>query len=100
MAKTNPPEYLIDSILYPSKVVKTGFLMEIVLTQDGQTYSGKIFEEGDRLLVRSSPQEAVEVPVADVLSRQQEQLSIMPALLEKTMSEPELVDLLAYLTTL
>lgn len=53
---TQPNPYLVESILHPSKVVKTGYLV------------------GDR--------------------------SLMPAGLEKTMSEAELVDLIAYLKTL
>src|SRR5207253_8612142 len=44
-------DYLVESVLYPSKVIKTGFETETIVTKDGQTYSGLVKEEGGMLRI-------------------------------------------------
>jgi len=100
VAKANKPPYLVDSILYPSQVVKTGFLADVVITNGGRVYSGKVEEDGDDLVVRSSPDTTSRVARADVLTHEKGRTSIMPENLEEAMTEAELVDLIAYLKTL
>src|SRR5205823_14314703 len=44
-------EYLIESVLYPSKVIKTGWEVEVVETKGGKTLTGLVKDEGKFLRV-------------------------------------------------
>src|SRR5205085_3729972 len=44
-------DYLIESVLYPSKVIKTGFESETVTTTDGKVHQGLVKDEGKTLRV-------------------------------------------------
>ena len=93
-------EYLIESILEPSKVIKTGFQTETIETTDGRVLTGLVEAASGRLLMKISPEEQVTVPLHQVRSRAISQLSPMPEGLESAMSEAELADLVAYLASL
>jgi len=92
-------EYLIESVLYPSKVIKTGFEAETVVTRDGRALSGLVKEEGNVLRVLNLDQD-VRVPKTEVESRTISRVSIMPEGQEAQLSRREFVDLIAYLATL
>ena len=100
VAATNTVEYLIDSILYPSKTIKTGFMLELIVTQDGRTLVGGVARDGDELVITSPTGSADRVALKRVEERRQINRSLMPESLDLTMSEPELTDLVAYLATL
>ena len=100
VAATNSVEYLIDSVLYPSKTIKTGFMRELIVTQDGRTLQGGVARDGDELIVTALDGKTERVSLQDVEQRRQLNLSLMPDSLELAMSEPELLDLIAYLSTL
>ncbi|HJN07283.1 MAG TPA: hypothetical protein QF564_01220 [Pirellulaceae bacterium] len=100
VAATNPVEYLIDSILYPSKAIKTGFMLELIVTQQGRMLVGGVARQGDELIVTSPSGIIDRVQLGDVEQRRRMNRSLMPESLEITMSEPELLDLIAYLATL
>ena len=95
-----PPQYLVESILEPNKVIKTGFQMETVETKDGRTFSGLVEAAGANLLIRMLGASLASVPLAEVKSRTASALSPMPAGLEVTMTVGELADLTAYLISL
>jgi putative heme-binding domain-containing protein len=100
VAATNTVEYLIDSILYPSKTIKTGFMLELIVTQDGRMLVGGVARDGDELVVTSPTGTTDRVALENVEQRRQMNRSLMPESLDLTMSEPELLDLVAYLATL
>jgi putative heme-binding domain-containing protein len=100
VAATNSVEYLIDSILYPSKAIKTGFMLELIVTQQGRVLVGGVARQGDELIVTSPFATTDRVQLKDVEERRRLNRSLMPESLEITMSEPELFDLIAYLATL
>lgn len=95
-----PPQYLVESILEPSKVIKTGFQMETVETKDGRAFSGLVEAAGENLLIRMLGAPPASVPLAGVKSRAASALSPMPGGLEVTMTIGELADLAAYLLSL
>lgn len=99
-AAANPIEYLVDSILYPSKVIKTGYMREIVVTQQGRILVGGVARQGDDLIVTSASGTMDRIRLKDVDERHRLNQSPMPHSIELTMSEPELLDLVAYLATL
>jgi putative membrane-bound dehydrogenase-like protein len=92
-------DYLIESVLYPSKVIKTGFEVESVTTKNGKVYSGLVKEEGNALRVLNLDLD-VRLLKSDVEERRLQKVSIMPEGLESTMSRREFIDLVAYLGTL
>ena len=100
VAATNSVEYLIDSILYPSKTIKTGFMLELIVTQQGRILVGGVARQGNELIVTSLSGTTDRVQLKDVEQRRRMNRSLMPESLEIAMSEPELLDLIAYLATL
>jgi quinoprotein glucose dehydrogenase len=92
-------DYLIESVLYPSKVIKTGFESETVVTRDGRVLNGLVKDEGAFLRVLNLDRDE-RVAKTDVDSRAVARVSIMPEGQEAEMSRQEFVDLIAYLATL
>jgi putative heme-binding domain-containing protein len=92
-------EYLIESVLYPSRVIKTGFETETVVTKDGKALSGLVKDEGDALRVLNLDRDD-RVAKSDVESRSVSRVSIMPEGQEAQLSRREFADLIAYLATL
>jgi len=94
------PQYLIESILQPSKVLKTGFQVGTVETKDGQVYSGQMATKNGEIVIKRVGTEPLKMPIADIKSRTTSHLSIMPEGLDDNMSTEELADLTAYLLSL
>ena len=92
-------DYLVESILEPSKIIKTGFETEVVITTAGKSLSGLVKDEGTHLRVQNADLD-VRVAKADVEQRTVQKLSIMPAGQESQLSRREFVDLIAYLSSL
>jgi putative heme-binding domain-containing protein len=92
-------DYLVESVLYPSKVIKTGFETESIVTKDGRTLSGLVKEEGGMLRVLNLDKD-VRIAKADVEERRLQKISIMPEGQEALMSRREFIDLVTYLGTL
>lgn len=91
------PQYLIESILEPSKVLKTGYQVEAIETKDGRTYTGHIEIKDDKIIIRTLGSEPLEVLMDNVKSRTTSHLSLMPSGLDNLMTTGELSDLTLYL---
>jgi putative heme-binding domain-containing protein len=96
---TQKLDYLIESILEPSKIIKTGFETETVVTNAGKTVSGLVKDEGTHLRVLNLDVD-VRIAKTDVEQRSVQRISIMPEGQEAQLSRREFVDLIAYLATL
>jgi quinoprotein glucose dehydrogenase len=92
-------DYLIESVLFPSKIIKTGFETEVIVTKNGQTHSGLVREEGAFLRVLNLDKD-VRIAKSEVEERSVQRISIMPEGQEAQMSRREFADLIAYLMTL
>jgi putative heme-binding domain-containing protein len=92
-------DYLVESVLYPSKVIKTGFETERIVTTDGRTLTGLVKEEGAFLRILNLDQD-VKIARSAVEERQLQKISVMPEGQEALMSRREFVDLMVYLGTL
>lgn len=92
-------DYLVESILEPSKVIKTGFETEVLTTTAGKTLSGLVKDEGTHYRVQNADLD-VRVSKKDVEERTVQKRSIMPDGQEALLSRREFVDLIAYLSTL
>ncbi|MCA9269648.1 MAG: c-type cytochrome, partial [Planctomycetales bacterium] len=93
-------ENLLESVLEPSKTIKTGYLSEVVETESGQVYSGIVSDApGDQLRVTGSDQTWL-IDKSDVAARAPLKKSIMPEGQEQQLSPQEFVDLVHYLQSL
>lgn len=99
IGKTQKLDYLIESVLQPSKIIKTGFLTETIVTTDGKTISGLVREEGDSLRIFEAERETV-LPKSKIDVRAVIKKSLMPEGQEQLISREEFVDLIAYLQSL
>jgi putative membrane-bound dehydrogenase-like protein len=92
-------DYLIESVLYPSKVIKTGFESETVVTREGKVLAGLVKDEGKFLRVLNLDRDE-RIAKSDVERRSVSRVSIMPEGQEAQLSRREFADLIAYLMTL
>ena len=93
-------EYLIESVLLPSKVIKKGYEPLTVNTIDGRTVTGLLVEEqgGTLTLIDPAGGKRVTIPAADVEKRTVGTQSLMPDGLVNTLSDrQQFLDLTKYL---
>ncbi|MBW7892721.1 MAG: c-type cytochrome, partial [Chitinophagaceae bacterium] len=97
---SSQPSYLIESILEPSKVLKTGYQVETIDTKDGKSYSGQTETKGNELIIRNNGKEPVVIPMNQINKRATSHISPMPEGLYHDMTIREMADLIAYLLSL
>lgn len=92
-------EYLLGNILTPSAEIQDAYKMHLVLTDDGRVYSGIPAGESDRQLrLRvANRDEPVVIAKSEIESREIAPVSMMPSGMLKTLSDREVLDLIAYL---
>jgi putative heme-binding domain-containing protein len=96
-----PVDYLIESLLEPSKKIKEGYHMVIVSKKDGGVVSGGLVNDGaDELTIRDPANQIVKVAKSAVASRQMSPVSMMPPGLTASLREDEFVDLVRFLSEL
>jgi putative heme-binding domain-containing protein len=96
-----PVDYLIESLLEPSKKIKEGYHMVVVTTTDGAVVSGGLAQDGsDEVVIRDAANQLHRVPKAKIAGRQVSPASIMPPGLTASLREDEFVDLVRFLSEL
>jgi cytochrome c oxidase cbb3-type subunit 3 len=110
IATARSTESLVDSIRNPSSHLATGLIENTkefpqeyetvtVVTQNGQTFTGVAFNEDNFSLQMMDTQQQIHLLEKDKLkSFKKTRESLMPAYDEKTLPDPDLRDLLAYLS--
>ncbi len=92
---------LIRSILSPSAAIGYNFRSVVVALADGRVITGLPVEEtSGRLVLKTSAGERVVIPTGSIEDRHTSDVSLMPDGLAQTLTDGELVDLIAYLATL
>jgi len=99
IGREQKPPYLVESVLEPSRIIKTGFDMEIVITKDGKVLQGLVKDEGKMLRILNLDRD-VRIAKTDIEERSVQKASIMPDGQEKLLSPREFEDLIAYLLSL
>jgi putative membrane-bound dehydrogenase-like protein len=99
IGKAQKIDYLVESIFEPSKVIKTGFEIETIVTTSGITYNGLVKEEAGCLRIITVDNEVI-LEKSDIEARAVQKKSLMPEGLYKGLSPGELRDLLSYLQSL
>jgi putative heme-binding domain-containing protein len=93
-------DYLIESILLPSKIVREGYTTAVVATTDGKTYTGVIQRESPTELVLRDPlRDEIVIPVKDIDDKRVGG-SLMPDGLDQSLTDGELADLVRFLAEL
>jgi putative heme-binding domain-containing protein len=93
-------QYVLESLIVPSKVVSDQYVNSVVVTDDGEVLTGRIIEEdAQKIRIRTSPfaLELTDVLKAKVEQRQLATISEMPVGLVNVLTQEEVLDLVAYL---
>jgi putative heme-binding domain-containing protein len=96
-----PVDYLIESLLEPSKKIKEGYHMIILGLKDGSVVSGGLVQDGgEEVIIRDPANQLQKVPKAQIASRQMSPASMMPPGLTASLREDEFVDLVRFMSEL
>src|SRR5262249_60077936 len=94
-------EGLLKKITPPNPPTARGYRQYTVETQKGQLLTGLIVDETkESLVLKNAEGERIVLPAKDIAGKNEMELTIMPEGLVQTMTDQDLVDLLAYLGTL
>jgi putative heme-binding domain-containing protein len=92
-------EYLVESILSPSRIIKKGYESIVVSTSDGRTVTGLLVEEKNSTLTLIDPAggNRITLPLADIEKRTLGKQSVMPEGLVNMLSDrQQFLDLAKY----
>lgn len=93
-------DYLLTNLLDPGAVIQDAYRMVIVTMRDGRTHIGNVAVENDRqLTLRVAGGDPVVLEKAQIQSRETSDVSLMPEGLLDTLTDEEVVALVAYLRT-
>jgi putative heme-binding domain-containing protein len=98
--KTSTAEYVIESVLAPSKVIRKGYEPVIVRTADARTITGLLVEEKNGAVTLLDPAggKRVTIPADEIESRKVGTQSLMPeGLLNALSDRQQFLDLAKYL---
>jgi putative heme-binding domain-containing protein len=96
-----PADYIIESLIEPSKKIKEGYKSSTITTTNGDFYAGSIiFEDANTITIKTSTGAEVSMQKSKIESRETSKVSMMPAGLTDALNESELIDLVKYLTEL
>ena len=96
-----PVDYLIESLIEPSKKIKEGYRMSLVTAKNGDVFAGAIVREDQNVVViRNAAGNESRVPKPSIKTRETSPVSLMPSGLTTSLREDEFVDLIAYLASL
>ena len=92
---------LIESVLYPSKQIESGYEQTIIRTKDGNIQAGVVRGETDAdVTLYDSAANKIVVRKTDVEQRKISPVSVMPEGLQAGLSHQQFADLIAYLQSL
>ena len=96
--RNQPADAILLHVLVPDYEIAAGYQSYVVETQDGQTMVGRLESEApNSLTLRDGAGQSRLILRRDVRSMSASMRSLMPAELERAVSEQELADLIGYL---
>jgi putative membrane-bound dehydrogenase domain len=94
----NNIEYILSNVMDPSGEIQDDYKMVVITTRDGRTYVGNISAENDRqITMRIVGKEPVVILKSGIQSREITPTSLMPPGLFKSLSDDDVLALVAYL---
>jgi putative heme-binding domain-containing protein len=95
-----PPDYLVESLLYPNAKIKEGYHSVLITTKDDQEFSGIVVKESaSEVIIRNAANQEVSVATKNVAQRRNG-ASLMPAGLVDALLPEERLDLIKFLSML
>ena len=95
----NGIDYFLENITDPNAVIGEDFQLNIITKNDGSVVAGAIAKDSDTTLTVKTLTEAVNIPKADIKTREKLAQSFMPPGLLEALSEREALELLKFLTS-
>ena len=93
-------DYLLSNVLEPSAVIQDEYRMVIITMRDGRTHIGSVANETERQVTfRVLGRGDVVLNKSSIQSREVSANSLMPEGLFRTLTDAEVIDLIAYLQT-
>ena len=92
-------DYLLENIVDPSAVIGKDYLMVNVKTKDGRYIDGIIKAETADSVTFATVNEVITLPKNEIASQKTSNLSMMPEGLLATLSEPDVRNLVKYLSS-
>jgi putative heme-binding domain-containing protein len=93
-------EYILESVVEPSKAISDQYKNTIVVTKDGEVLTGRVINETkDVVMIRTDPfaRQLTEVKKSDIEEQQLSATSEMPQGLINVLTKEEILDLVAYM---
>ena len=98
---TRSVEFIIESIMDPSKEIASGFEPILVVTKDGRYITGVKKREDDTMIeVAQATGELINIPKTEVDKIAPQKKSIMPGNFKEILTMKDFHDVLAFLQTL
>jgi putative heme-binding domain-containing protein len=95
-----PPDYVVESVLYPNAKIKEGYHSVMIATKDGQEQSGMIAKEtATEVVLRTADNKELSIPTRNI-ARRANVGSLMPAGLIDTLVPEERLDLFKFISQL
>jgi putative heme-binding domain-containing protein len=88
---------ILESIVYPSKVISDQYRSSVIVTTDDQVVTGLVAPQGDSVTVLQSDGSKVTLRKSQIRQQYASLVSVMPEKLLDTLELPEIADLFAYL---
>lgn len=101
MGASAPVDYLIESLLEPSKKIKEGYHTTLVTLKNGDSFAGAIArEDNSELVIRDAAGQANRIAKTEIASHQISPVSLMPPGLTASLREDEFIHLVRFLSEL
>jgi putative heme-binding domain-containing protein len=96
-----PIDMVVESVLWPNRQVKEGYMTTAVITKNDQIYQGFHASEDKQMLILRDPakDELIRIPISEI-ARRKEIGSVMPEGLTNALTRAELRDLIRFLADL
>lgn len=96
-----PVDYLIESLLEPSKKIKEGYHMTMITMKDGQVVAGAIAQDsGEDMVIRDAANQLHKVAKSQIAQKQISPVSMMPPGMTASLRQDEFLDLVRFLSEL
>ncbi len=92
-------DYILENVLDPSAIVPREYQVTVVETKKGRTLSGIVKKESDAAVTLQTQNEQVVIPKADIESRVETKVSMMPEGIFEGLRIEEVRDLVGYLAS-
>jgi putative heme-binding domain-containing protein len=91
---------LLESVLFPSKLIDPKYVTQLVETVDGRVVTGVLVETNEEVMILKDPQaKEVRIPRDEIEFAAPQQKSLMPELLLQDMTAQQVADLIEFLAS-